>query len=188
VATAAPTHAAAYKIPLAQRELGLGRRDAARALLDELAANDFAALPGDANAPASWALAPVVAAFGDRERAIALAAKLEPYSGRLPVIARAAGCHFPSEYYLGILAATAGHVAKAADLLTRALATAERIDARPAAAATRWRLGTVLATRAPGASRRLLANALTDARALGLRSVAAGAERALESDVTRTAA
>ena len=165
-----------YKLPRLQRELGLGHLERARTLLDELAADDFAALPRDANAPASCALAAAVVALGNPAQATALAARLEPSAGRLPVIARAAGCHFPVDYYLGILEAAAGRAAAARARLERALAMAERIGARPAATAARWRLGAL------SGSRELADRALAEARGLGLRWIVSDA--ALTRDLT----
>ncbi len=161
--------AVTYKLPLVQRELGLGHLERARTLLAELAADDFAALPRDANAPASCALAAAVVALGEPDQAAALAARLEPAAGRLPVIARAAGCHFPVDYYLGILEAAAGRAATARARLERALAMAERIGARPAATAARFRLGAL------SGSRELVDRALVEARGLGLRWIVSDA-------------
>jgi tetratricopeptide (TPR) repeat protein len=82
-----------------------GRREEARAELDALAENGFAAVPDDLNWLASIAgLSQAAAALGDGERAQALYDLMVPYRSRAILVGRAAICLGPADLYLGVLA------------------------------------------------------------------------------------
>lgn len=86
-----------------------GNLEEARALFEQLAADDFAGLPRDGN----WLticcyLAIPCAALEDRERAAILYELLAPYAARTAVANAGAVCYGSVSSFLGLLAATAG--------------------------------------------------------------------------------
>ena len=146
-------------------------------MFDELATDDFAALPRDAE----WlfclsVLAEVAAYLRDRDRAATLHRQLLPYaslnadaSGEVAIgsVAR----------YLGLLAATMGHCNEAAQHFEDALAMNERMGARPwLAHAQHDYARTLLARNDPGdrdRAQELLHQALATYRELGIEPPAA---------------
>jgi DNA-binding SARP family transcriptional activator len=110
-----------------------GRDQDARAVLDRLAAHDFAAVDYDTN----WisAVAELVLAcrrLDDRERAATLYQRLLPFTGRIVTSARAAQTYGPVDYFLALAAHTAGQPTAARGHLHTALQLSE------AAGATSW--------------------------------------------------
>ena len=110
-----------------------GRNQDARAVLDRLAAHDFAAVDYDTN----WiaAIAELVHAcrrLGDRKRAATLYQQLLPFVGRIVTSARAAQTYGPVDYFLALAAQTAGQPRAARGHLDTALQLSE------AAGATAW--------------------------------------------------
>jgi DNA-binding SARP family transcriptional activator len=117
-----------------------GRPDAARAIVDDLAAGGFAAVTLDANWHAVMDLCEAVVELGDRPRAERLLQMLAPYSGLVAAVARAAVCYGPLDYALGRLAAAIGDAERAEAYFASAAADSERLGAAPRAAQSRARL------------------------------------------------
>jgi class 3 adenylate cyclase/tetratricopeptide (TPR) repeat protein len=168
----------------------LGRLDQARAALDRLAADDFAAFPRDV----AWlsGLATVVftcADLGDAERAATLYPLLLPYAGR-NVMVWAHVSFGPVDRLLGLLASLVNHHDDAVVHFEAAMKMSEAMWARPFVAHTQQELADTLLMRGKGDDReratRLLREALTTARELGMAPLAARAEAGLESAASRT--
>jgi predicted ATPase len=116
-------------IPLLDYELG--REQQARRAFDELAEEDFAALPRDSE----WLfclsiLAEVAVYLEDRDAAVVLYRLLEPYA-EVNVLAAGEVAIGPVERFLGILATTTGRSEEAAGHFQNAIAMTARMDARP---------------------------------------------------------
>jgi DNA-binding SARP family transcriptional activator/tetratricopeptide (TPR) repeat protein len=123
----------AYAAGLAWLYAGTGRETEARALIDRIAAGDYAGLAWDANwLSAVGELAEATALLGDRERAAALYDRLLPYADRQIVAGRAVYHQCSAHYALGRFAMTAGRHADAARHLAAAIASDEALGARPA--------------------------------------------------------
>src|SRR5262249_27827973 len=114
----------AWRCTLAVVQMELRREQAARALLEQLAARDFADLPRDVNfAGALAALAGVVARFADARGAALSYELLLPFRGRNVVVTATAAVTLGSaSRYLGLLQATRGDRAEAIALFEEALA------------------------------------------------------------------
>jgi DNA-binding SARP family transcriptional activator len=127
---------------LAWADASLGDRARAERLVDELAADDFAAIRLDANwhAVADLAEALGVLGEGQADRAARLHALLAPYAGRIGVVGRGAVVYGPIDTQLGLLALLAGDRTAAVAHLEEAVAICERIGAGPRAARARARL------------------------------------------------
>jgi tetratricopeptide (TPR) repeat protein len=111
-----------------------GRMAEARAELDRLAPDDFAALRRDHVWIVGLALCvETAAAIGDAERARVLHGLLEPYAAR-NAVSPSSACVGPVSRFLGIAAATSGDWDEAARRFAEATAMAERHGARPLAA------------------------------------------------------
>jgi tetratricopeptide (TPR) repeat protein len=115
-----------------------GRLELARTMLDDLAADDFAAVRRDFLYPASLAwLARLVARLRDPEHAAVLHRLLLPFADRNIVVSLySPGCLGSAEAYLGLLAATIGDADGAVRHFEAALAMNARMGARPALART----------------------------------------------------
>lgn len=131
----------------------VGKREAARALFEELARNDFDELPRDS----SWTftvsvLAEVTARLADADRAVRLHAMLSPFEGRWVVLGPPpVTCWGPVSLYAG-LAASAAHLHEAAEAtLLAAIEASESVGAAPFAARSAFELGRILAER-PGSA------------------------------------
>jgi tetratricopeptide (TPR) repeat protein len=160
----------AYAAGLAWQYAMLGRDADARALVDRIAADDFAALSWDANwLSALGELAEATALLGDRERAAALYERLLPYADRRLVAGRAVYDQCSAHYALGRFAATLGRDADAAAHYEAAIASDTALGAVPALIRTRARYAEVLARLGEDErARELAAAALADARAIGM--------------------
>jgi tetratricopeptide (TPR) repeat protein len=146
----------------------LGRHDEARQLFEELAAEDFAALPSGVNWHVVVDVAEACALIADAPRAQVLYHRLLPHAHLFPVTARAVACAGSAEFFLGRLAATAGERVPALAHFERALEANTRIGARPRAALTRWRLAELLAEHDDARATALLEAARADATALSM--------------------
>ena len=164
-------------VPLIDCELG--RYDAAARSFDELAADDFACLPRDAE----WlfclsVLAEVAAHLHDTERGEVLYQLLLPYESLFALASGevSIGC---VARYLGILAALAEHWDAAAGHFETALALNARMQARPWIAHTQADYAHMLLAReAPaerGEARAFLTRALATYEELGMPAAAAKA-------------
>ena len=168
-----------FRCLLALLEWELGHREETRGMFDELAADDFAALPRDAE----WlfclsVLAEVAAYLQDRDRAAILHRQLLPYAW-LNAVATGDFAIGSVARYLGLLATTMGHWNEAAQHFEDALAMNERMGARPWLAHTQHDYArTLLARDEPGDRERaqeLLHQALATYRELGIEPSAAKA-------------
>ena len=152
----------------------LGRPDEARDLFDRLSADDFAALSRNF----MWIYALTVAAevcssVGDAQRAATLYDMLIPYRGLVATVGAAAtGC---VDHYLGLLAAVLGRIDEADGRFEAAAVMHERLAAPTWLARTRLEWARVLLARRRASdmerARKLLRQALTTARELGLAKV-----------------
>jgi tetratricopeptide (TPR) repeat protein len=143
-----------------------GRLDVATGMLDELAADEFAALRRDFLFPASLAwLTRLVARLRDGERAAVLHRLLAPFADRNIVVSLySPGCLGSAEAYLGLLAATAGDADGAERHFEAALAMNARMGARPALARTQQWCAQLLAERGRAGDRERAARLLAEAR------------------------
>jgi len=145
------------------------RVEQARKKLDELADDDFAAIPRGATwLPTLALLAELCALIGDVERARSLYELLVPFEGR-NVVSIGAAYLGPLARYLGLLAMTIGADERALGHLETARSAAARMGARPVAVLTALDAAEVL-------TRRDSAGDAERAAAL-VRSVAQEAER-----------
>jgi tetratricopeptide (TPR) repeat protein len=157
--------------PLLDSELG--RSDKAAAKLEALSADEFAAVPPDAEYLFSLCiLSEVAAELGDAERADTLRRLLEPYKA-LNALASgevSLGC---VARFAGLAAATAERWQDAERHFTEALEANARMEARPSLAHTQHDHGRMLLARGDRSdlprARELLANALDTYRELGMK-------------------
>jgi tetratricopeptide (TPR) repeat protein len=152
----------------------LGLTDKARALFNELAANEFMDIPRDGVWAASITfLVEVCASLGDTDRADVLYRLLSPYAG-FAVVAEVS-CFGAASRYLGQLAATMRRWQEAEAHFDQALAMNARMGAKPWLARTQYHYAQMLLARCePGDSERarmLLKEASTIAREFGMRSL-----------------
>jgi class 3 adenylate cyclase len=173
---------AGFRAALALTHAELGEPDLARAVFEEIAADDFRDVPHDLVRPAALSLlAEVSARLGDAERAATLYTLLEPYGGQLVVVASGAYCPGAADRYLGILATVDRRRSAAAEPHFRAaLALETAIGAHPLAARTRYWYGrSLLAAGSPGDRERakvLLHESADVAGRLGMAGLAAAIE------------
>jgi tetratricopeptide (TPR) repeat protein len=161
-----------------QREVRrLGPEAKARRVLDELAADDFAALPPDAE----WlfclcVLAEVAAMLGDDARAAVLHGLLSPYE-RLNALAAGEVALGSVARYLGILATTTRRYDEAARHFDDALELNARMGARPWLAHTQCDYALMLLERGEAGdderARELLDSARTLSHELGSQALVA---------------
>lgn len=151
-------------------DVELGDDATARAVLEPLAADGFRAVPLNNDwSLSTFLLAEVVHALGDEVRAASLYEVLRPAAGNcVETVEVSVGS---IDRALGLLALTTGRVDEAVEHLEIALATNERIGARPWAAHTRLALAKALRQRnGDGDAARAepeLEHALTMSRNLG---------------------
>jgi tetratricopeptide (TPR) repeat protein len=175
---------------LAQLQAESGDDDAATVVLQELAADDFAAVPRDVAWPAtlSW-LAEVCARLHDRNQAPDLYEQLLPHRGHLVTLGGPV-CVGAADRFLGMLAATLGRLEDADAHYKTALELEDRMKARPLAARTRyWHARTLLARNAPGDrvhATELINAALATAEELGMAAVVAECRDLLASRPSTT--
>ena len=168
--------ASVWRPGLALIYVELDKRDDARAEFEELAADDFAAIPRDGR----WLycivyLSEVCAALGDAARAATLYRPLSPYSGHNIVFGMGLACCGSADRYLGLLCATMGRSSDAQRHFEEALTMNERIGARVALAHTQHDYAAMLLARGePGDRERtmdLLKASLESAREIGMRAL-----------------
>lgn len=163
-----------------------GKETEARAELEALAADGFAALPADDTRPIAVTTGAVAcAALGDVAKARVLYDELLPSEGHNLVFSEGVVCAGPASYYLGILAATFGGLPAAERHYRDAIAFGERSGGRPWFGLANAAYAEMLfARRGPGDRKQaleLVAEALTAARELGMAGLQAKAERLLGS-------
>jgi DNA-binding CsgD family transcriptional regulator len=154
-----------------------GHADQARAEVERLAAGDLAAVPRD---PAwSFSLACMALAcyhLGEREIAVKLHGRLEPYADRNIVTGRVGAiCLGPAAYFLGLLDLTLSLPEQALHRFQHAAALADRMQARPMVAMSReGQARALLALDRPGDRQQaaiLLDEVAATAQALGIRGL-----------------
>jgi DNA-binding CsgD family transcriptional regulator/tetratricopeptide (TPR) repeat protein len=150
VATFVQQHAgsATWRPGLALLYVELGDLPAARAVFEDLAAQDFAPVPRDGR----WAtciayLAEVCAALADTTRAAVLYRLLQPWQSRNIVMGGGTGCWGSSDRFLGLLATTQGNWPNAEKHFAEALAMNERMGALAPLAHTHCDLANMLLAR-----------------------------------------
>jgi DNA-binding CsgD family transcriptional regulator len=177
---------AIWRPGLALLHVELGELDAARALFAAMASDGFAAMPRDGR----WTtcltyLTEIAAALNEAHHAGALYPLLLPHAGRNIVFGNGCGCPGAADRFLGLLAATMGRWPDAERHFAAAEAMNQRTGALAPLAHTRRDFATMLLRRAaPGdaaRARQLLEQALSEARRLGLLSLAGRAEAQLVS-------
>jgi DNA-binding SARP family transcriptional activator len=163
-----------FRCFIPQLECELGREAEARRAFDELAEEDFAALPRDGE----WLfclslLAEVATRLQDRDRAAVLYRLLRPYA-RVNAMAAGEVALGAVARYLGILAATTGAWDEAAGHFEDAIAMNARLGARPLLAHTEYDYARMLLARDQqgdrGRAQELLAAAVSSFRELGMDS------------------
>jgi class 3 adenylate cyclase len=138
----------AWRTGVALLYLEVGRDDEARAALEELAADGFAALPRDANWVVALAnLSEVAHRLGDGVRAAALYEEMLPFAHRNVVVGGGWVCWGSTSRYLGMLATTLERYDDAERHFAVALQMNELLKARPMVALTRFELALMLAAR-----------------------------------------
>jgi hypothetical protein len=152
-----------------------GEREEGHAAFEELAVDDFAAIPRDM----FWFTAVCVAGeacklLGDAERARALYALLVPYRDRMVQVSQAA-CFGSAERFLGLLASTCGDIDTAAEHFEAALEKNVRRGVLPLIPFIRVEYAQVLLAAGVRAERaqELLTEALREAEAAGIDSLTA---------------
>ncbi len=150
----------------------IGRRESARAALDELSAGGFAVVPVDGLwLCATGLLVEATAAAEARGHAETLYALLLPHADRNVALGWGSACMGPVARHLALLAALAGRRDDAAGHFEAAIAMNERMGARAWLARTRYEYGRLLAGGAGAAEQLELAGA--EAEALGMPLLAA---------------
>ena len=181
-----------WRAALTVAQLELGRLEAAQRVVDEFAANEFAALPRDGLWLSAVAhLAEAAAALGDASSAQLLYRMLRPYQGTEVLV----GAYIPfggsADRYLGLLAVALGRGEAATAHLQSALALNARIDARPWLTRTQLALGRLLLERRESVARKralaLLRLAAASAHELPLPTVAAEIQALLGNGNSLTA-
>jgi hypothetical protein len=165
-------HVPALRAGFASVELDLGRQGAAMRVLDQLSANDWAALAADPEqlATTSW-LAELCAGLGAKSPAAALYERSREFADRL-VCVYAIACRGSMARYVALLARTAGRLDEADRWSERAVAANRAAGADLYVAWLLWEWSQLLRERcAPGdatRSARLAREALGLARSLSL--------------------
>lgn len=169
---------------LAMIHAALGRRDEARTDL-RVALSSLDTVAEDALYQ-QWLCVVVFAAWMLRapDGAGRLRSRLEPFSGQVATVTRGQGGTIGLvDEFLAMAARLAGDEVAAVEFLEHAIATADRISARPAAARSRYELASLLAETQGAASRRaraMLRTAIEGGRELGMQPLVREAE-ALEA-------
>jgi tetratricopeptide (TPR) repeat protein len=170
---------AAWRAALATTLSESGQLDAARAELDQLAAQNFRDIPEDGD----WIttvtlLCDLCATLGDARRAGLLYEALEPYAGVNAVAGIAVLCFGSAARFLGKLAATIGREREAAAHFEQALEENERLKSPVLLAHTQLDFATALRRRVRASE--LVDEAAATAESLGLPWVALRARRLRE--------
>jgi predicted ATPase/class 3 adenylate cyclase len=139
----------AWQTALALLEVENGNDEAALKIYDALVADEFEALPRDANWVTSLALlAEGVARLRHRAHAAELYNELLPFADRNVVVGGGWVCHGSISRFLGMLATVLGHYEEAERHFAVALQMNQRLKARPLVALTRADYAHMLAERA----------------------------------------
>jgi tetratricopeptide (TPR) repeat protein len=149
-----------WRAAMAVLHANLGRSDAARQIIGELAAAQFADLPRDGNLLGTYArLAEACSLAAATAFAEPLLQLLQPHAGAVVVLATTAGCLGSAARYAGLLAHQLGRLDEAVRSFEAALETNQRIGAVPQLAHTQRELARTLRARSAAGDRER-ANAL----------------------------
>ncbi|MBV9195805.1 MAG: hypothetical protein JO168_16825, partial [Solirubrobacterales bacterium] len=167
----------------ARLQAELGDREPAKAVFDELMADDLAGVPRDLHWPCALAdLAALCAHLGDSAQASRLSAHLRPYRGHVLLMGGHL-CVGAADRFLGMLAHTLGRFDDAVDHHMTALGVEQRLKAPPLTARTRyWCARALRARRAPTDEEHastLLEGALATSHQLGMSGLATDAQELL---------
>lgn len=154
----------------------LGWEPEARALLEEMAADDFTDIPRDAFWVSTLAyLSEVCATLHDGPRAALLYDMLLPYNGYNVVAGFATACYGAASHFLGLLATTQSYWNVAERHFGDALEMNSRMGARPCLAHTQYQYALMLLARGQGddgiKAKRLLDAAILTAAELGMEAL-----------------
>jgi tetratricopeptide (TPR) repeat protein len=172
------------RVSTARLQAELGDHDPAKSVLDELMANDLAAVPRDLHWPCVLAdLAALCTHLRDIEQAGRVHAHFRPYRGYLLLMGGHL-CVGAADRFLGMLAHTEGRLDDAFAHYTAALELEQRLKAAPLTARTRyWCARTLNARGAPTDEEhagKLLDATLATAHELGMVALAADAQDLLQ--------
>ncbi len=162
-----------WRAALAWTLVQAGRPEAARAELQELSAEAFAAFPRDANLLPSMAMAAhAIGELGDADLAARAEPVLEPFRESWVVFGIGVAALGPAAYSLGLVQLTQDRPDDAAASFELALERSLRMRARPYVARSRAGLAGALRSRGgfgdTARARELSALAAADARGLGM--------------------
>jgi predicted ATPase/DNA-binding SARP family transcriptional activator len=171
-------YSAAARLGLARWAAAFGKLDEAKALYEDVAANDFADLPaGVPGAVAVSELGELCPLFGDARRSAIVYELLAPTADQNIVQPPCAAYYGPTSYYLGLLAAATGRIDLAVEHFEQALHRTQEHGTPPFTAQVQHGLAGALLTRAgPGdvdRAHELLISALATADELGMKPLAA---------------
>jgi class 3 adenylate cyclase len=166
----------AWRFALVGFLIDAGHLDEARIAYEPIAARSFDDFPRDANWVVGLArVADAAAVLGDLPACRELIKLLEPSSGDVVIVGRAAATFGPVDRYLGRLAAAIGDQDRALAWYESALATCQRMGDRPMRAETRAALGRLLLDRDAAGDREKafeeLSLALEEAQDMGMRKL-----------------
>lgn len=158
-----------------------GRLGEARALFDQLAADDFAVFPKDNEwLFALTLLSEAAVVLGDRAAAAVLYDQLRPYGGLIGLAASEVSVG-PMSRPLGILATLLGRHDDAAAHFEDAIGRAQRMGARPWQAHSEFSYAAMLAEREPDRAVELLTDVLRTTDDVGMTVLAERAARLMTS-------
>ena len=165
-----------HRATLATLYCRLGRPEDARMVFEQVAPNDFAALPRDGSWIVSMAsLSKACSYLGDTERAATLYKLLLPYAGRQVVTGSAAVALGSVSRFLGILAATMSSWEEAVAHFEHALLIDEKNGVRTFVGHTQQEYGAMLLARDFAGDRErayeMLDQAIATAEELGMKGV-----------------
>jgi DNA-binding SARP family transcriptional activator len=163
-----------WRAPLAWAKVQSGRAEEARRDIEDLATDDFAAIPRDTNfLPVLSIVAHAVGELRDAELAARIEPHLAPFADSWVVLGPGASTLGPVAYSLGVLQLARDRHGEATASFERALELSGKMRARPYEARSRAGLAEALRRRGePGDAARadeLSTRAKAEARALGMR-------------------
>jgi tetratricopeptide (TPR) repeat protein len=175
-----------WRTALVWADVQAGRLERARAEIDDLRRDDFAALPRDANfVPACTILGHVAGELEDAELAAALEPQLRPSAAYWVVLGYGPATLGPVAFTLGLACQLTGRLDQAVEDFELAFEQSNRMRARPYLAHTQVRLAQVLERRgAAGDAARadtLRRDGLATARELGMTRLLRDAARVTQA-------
>ena len=171
------------RVSTARLQAELGDHEPARAVFDELVADDLAGVPRDLHWPSVLAdLAALCTHLGDKQQASRLSAHLRPYRNYV-VLMGGSLCVGAADRFLGMLAHTLGRLDDALAHYTTALELEKGLKAAPLTVRTRYWCARTLHARATATDEAhavaLLEAALATSHQLGMSGLATDAQELL---------